>query len=109
MYVIVNISGKQFRAEKGQELKVPHQKEETGKKVSFDHVLLIDNGKGISLGKPTVSGSKVEATILKHGRDKKVPVFKKKEFTLIRVDDIKIKTSKKKTAKKKTENEVKGD
>ena len=47
MYVIVNISGKQFRAEKGQELKVPHQKEETGKKVSFDHVLMIDNGKGI--------------------------------------------------------------
>ena len=50
MYVIVKISGKQFRAEKGQELKVPHQKEEAGKKVSFDHVLLIDNGKGISVG-----------------------------------------------------------
>ena len=33
----------------------------------------------------------------------------RQEFTLIRVDDIKIKTSKKKTAKKKTENEVKGD
>ena len=122
MYVIVKISGKQFRAEKGQELKVPHQKEEAGKKVSFDHVLLVDDGKGISVGKPTVAGSKVEATILEHGRDKKVPVFKKKrrkgykvknthrqEFTLIRIDDIKTKTSKKKTAKKKTENKVKGD
>ncbi|HHZ79852.1 MAG TPA: 50S ribosomal protein L21 [Candidatus Marinimicrobia bacterium] len=122
MYVIVDISGKQFRAEEGQELKVPHQKEKPGKKVFFERVLLVDNGKGVAVGQPIVTGSKVEATILEHGRGKKVPVFKKKrrkgykvknthrqEFTLIRVDNIKTNSSKKKTTKKKAKNEAKGD
>tara|TARA_Y100000590_G_scaffold468916_1_gene653814 strand:+ start:10386 stop:10754 length:369 start_codon:yes stop_codon:yes gene_type:complete len=113
MYAIVDISGKQFRAEEGLELKVPHQKEEEGKKISFDRVLLFDDGSDIKVGQPTVSGSAVEATVLEHGRDKKVPVFKKKrrkgyrvknthrqEFTLIRVENIKSGTSKKSSPKK---------
>ena len=97
--MIVDISGKQFRAEEGQELKVPHQKEKPGKKVFFERVLLVDNGKGVAVGQPIVTGSKVEATILEHGR----------EFTLIRVDNIKTKSSKKNPTKKKAKNETKGD
>ncbi|MEE2876564.1 MAG: 50S ribosomal protein L21 [Candidatus Neomarinimicrobiota bacterium] len=116
MYAIVDISGKQFRAEEGLELKVPHQQQEEGNKVSFDRVLLMDDGTAISVGQPTVSGSTVEATILEHGRDRKVPVFKKKrrkgyrvknthrqEFTVIRVESIKTGTSKKKSPKKAEE------
>ena len=38
MYAIVNISGKQFRAEKGKSLKVPSQNTEVGKKLSYDQV-----------------------------------------------------------------------
>ncbi len=64
MYAIVDISGKQFRAEQGLELKVPHQREEEGKKVSFDRVLLVDDGTDVKVGQPTVSGSAVEATVL---------------------------------------------
>ena len=114
MYAIVDISGKQFRAEEGLELKVPHQREEEGKKISFDRVLLLDDGSDdVKVGQPTVSGSAVEATVLEHGRDRKVPVFKKKrrkgyrvknthrqEFTVIRVENINNGTSKKTSTKK---------
>ena len=113
MYAIVDISGKQFRAEEGLELKVPHQREEEGKKISFDRVLLLDDGSDVEVGQPTVSGSAVEATVLEHGRDRKVPVFKKKrrkgyrvknthrqEFTVIRVENINNGTSKKTSTKK---------
>ena len=49
MYAIVNISGKQFRAEKGKSLKVPSQNTEVGKKLSYDQVLLTnDNGEAVS-------------------------------------------------------------
>lgn len=122
MYAIVDISGKQFRAEQGGELKVPFQREETGKKVSFDRVLLLDDGKAVTVGQPTVSGSKVEATILEHGRDGKVPVFKKKrrkgykvknmhrqQFTLIRVEAIKKEASEKKSPEKDATDKTKGE
>lgn len=122
MYAIVDISGKQFRAEEGLELKVPHQREEEGKKISFDRVLLLDDGNDIKVGQPTVSGSAVEATIVEHGRDRKVPVFKKKrrkgyrvknthrqEFTLIRVENIKSGASKKSAPKKAEEASEEGE
>jgi len=117
MYAIVNISGKQFRVEPGDELQIPHQDVEPGKKVIYKHVLLLNNGKEIKVGRPTVSGSAVEATVVEHGRGKKVTVFKKKrrkgyrvknthrqEFTKIHVDSVKEKATKKKTstAKAKT-------
>ena len=117
MYAIVNISGKQFRVEPGDELQIPHQDVEPGKKVIYKHVLLLNNGKEIKVGRPTVSGSTVEVTVVEHGRGKKVTVFKKKrrkgyrvknthrqEFTKIHVDSVKEKATKKKTstAKAKT-------
>lgn len=115
MYAIVNISGKQFKVQAGDELQVPHHNVEPGKKVIYDRVLLVDNGKRVKVGTPTIPGSKVEATVVDHGRTAKVPVFKKKrrkgyrvknthrqEFTRIRVDSVKEKTpSKARTAKTK--------
>lgn len=114
MYAIVNISGKQFRVESGDELQIPHQDVEPGKKVIYKHVLLLNNGKEIKVGRPTVSGSIVEATVVEHGRGKKVTVFKKKrrkgyrvknthrqEFTKIHVDSVKEKATKKKTSNTK--------
>tara|TARA_B100001750_G_scaffold28753_1_gene19186 strand:- start:178 stop:546 length:369 start_codon:yes stop_codon:yes gene_type:complete len=122
MYAIVDISGKQFRAEEGLELKVPHQREEEGKKISFDRVLLLDDGSDVKVGQPIVSGSAVEATVLEHGRDKKVPVFKKKrrkgyrvknthrqEFTVIRVENIKSSVSKKSSLKKGKDDAEEGE
>ena len=78
MYAIVNISGKQFKAEKGPKLCVPKQALEEGKKLIIDDVLLVHDGKSTQFGSPKVAGAKVTATILDHGRGRKILVYKKK-------------------------------
>jgi len=103
MYAIVEIFGKQFLAEVGKELKVPHQKEiKINSKISYDKVLLIVDNENITVGQPIIPNSKVEAKVINHVRDKKIPVFKKKrrkgfkvknthrqEFTIIKCESIK--------------------
>ncbi|MEC9457178.1 MAG: 50S ribosomal protein L21 [Candidatus Neomarinimicrobiota bacterium] len=78
MYAIVNISGKQYKATEGARLRVPRQSGDSGAKLSFDDILLISNSDSTQVGKPNVSGAKVTATILNHGRERKILVYKKK-------------------------------
>ena len=78
MYAIINISGKQYKAEKGAKLCVPKQPSEEGKKLVFEDVLMVHDGKSSKFGNPNVAGAKVTATILDHGRERKILVYKKK-------------------------------
>ena len=78
MFAIVEISGQQFKVQKDQKLVVNRLGDKEGSKVSFDNVLLIDNGKEFSLGMPTIDDYHVEAKIIKHLSGEKVVVFKKK-------------------------------
>ena len=78
MFAVVEILGQQFKVEKNQKLLVNKLDEKEGSKISFDNVLLIDNGKEFSLGTPKVEGCFVEAKIIKHIKGDKVIVFKKK-------------------------------
>jgi large subunit ribosomal protein L21 len=78
MYVIVEIAGQQFKAEKGRKLYVHRLQGDEGSSVSFDQVLLTDNDGQVKVGTPVVKGASVKATILKHLKDDKVLVFKKK-------------------------------
>ena len=120
MYAIVEIAGKQFKVEKDQKLYVHRLKEDEGKKVTFDNVLMIDNKDKVSFGSPMISGAQVGAKILKHLKSDKVIVFKKKRrkgyrvknghrqlLTQIQISDISLtgaKASKKSTKKiEKTE------
>lgn len=101
MYAIVEIAGQQFKVEKNQEIFVHRLDGEPGKNVEFDQVLLVDNDGQVSVGKPVVAGSKINATIMDHLRGDKVVVFKKKrrkgfqkesghrqDFSKIRIDEI---------------------
>lgn len=103
MYVIVEIAGKQFKAEKGRKLYVNRLEGEENAKVSFDKVLLTDDDGQVKVGTPVVKGASVNATILRHLKDDKVIVFKKKRrkgyrvknghrqyLTQIMVDEIQI-------------------
>ena len=114
MFAIVNISGKQYRVEKGDRIKVALLETEAGKKVKFENVLLTDDGKKVTIGNPVVSGATVSGTVINHGRDRKVIVFKKKrrkgyrrknghrqDFSLIQIDSVSASASKKKAAPKK--------
>jgi|TARA_B110000263_G_scaffold47468_1_gene39453 large subunit ribosomal protein L21 len=117
MFAIVNISGKQYRVTKGEQVKVPSLNTEAGKKVSFDQVLLTDDGKKVKVGTPTIKGVSVSATVINHGRDRKVVIFKKKRrkgyrrknghrqsYSLVQIDAISASAPKKKaTPKKKIE------
>jgi large subunit ribosomal protein L21 len=79
MYAIVDIAGKQFHVTQKQRLKVPRLKAEPGKKVQFDRVLVYEDDKGkVSFGEPLLKNLNIDATLISHGRDKKVIVFKKK-------------------------------
>ncbi len=114
MYAIVNIAGKQIRVEKDAKVKVASLKGDPGTKVTFDSVLLTDDGKNIQTGEPTVKGASVSASILEHGREKKILIYKKKRrkgynrknghrqgFTLLQIDKIETSSAKKKVSPKK--------
>ena len=78
MYAIINISGKQYKATSGARLRVPKQDGETGTSLTFDKVLLINDGKNTEVGEPILKGASVTGTIIEHGRNKKILVYKKK-------------------------------
>ena len=78
MYAVVEIQGSQFKVSKDQKLFVNRIDAKEGSKVSFDKVLLVDDGKKVQVGKPSLSGTSVEAKVVSHLKDDKVIVFKKK-------------------------------
>tara|TARA_Y100000741_G_scaffold39558_1_gene27610 strand:- start:1433 stop:1834 length:402 start_codon:yes stop_codon:yes gene_type:complete len=115
MFAIINIAGKQFRVEEGDQIKVPHLSTDVGKSLAFDKVLLINDGKKVQLGSPLLSNASISATVVEHGRGKKIRIFKKKRrkgyrrnnghrqnYSLIKIDSIST-TSKKKSTKKTKE------
>jgi len=101
MYAIVTIAGQQFKVTEGQNLYVHQLEANVGDSKTFDQVLLIERDGSVSVGKPVLSGAKVNATVLSHEKGDKVIVFKKKRrkgyrkknghrqcFTKISIDSI---------------------
>ena len=115
MNAVVEISGKQFKVAKDSKLYVHRLDAKEGSKVSFDNVLLLDNGSKVVVGTPTVKGASVEAKVVKHLKDDKVIVFKKKRRKGYKVKnghrqaltEIIIEKVSEKTAKKVVKKEVK--
>jgi large subunit ribosomal protein L21 len=78
MFAVVEIAGKQYKVAPKEKLLVPTLKEKEGATVRFDRVLLVGMEKEVKVGNPVVAGSRVEATVVAHGKGDKVTVFKKK-------------------------------
>jgi large subunit ribosomal protein L21 len=74
MYAVFRTGGKQYRASKGEVLKLEKLDADEGAKVQFDEVLLVGEGKDIKVGSPLLAGSSVSAKVLKQGKSKKVSV-----------------------------------
>ena len=115
MYAIVEIAGLQYKVEQDQQLYVNRLQGDAGVEVSFDRVLLTDNG-SVQVGAPVIDGMSVVAKIVEHVKGDKVIVFKKKrrkgykkknghrqQFTKIEI--ISMGGSKAKAAKKETKAE----
>ena len=76
MYAVFRTGGKQYRAAKGDVLRLEKIEGEEGAKVEFDEVLLVGEGSDVKVGSPLLSGSVVSGTVLRQGKSRKVPVVK---------------------------------
>ena len=76
MYAVFRSGGKQYRASKGEVLRLEKLDADEGANVSFDEVLLVGEGKDIKVGSPLLSGGSVSGKVLKQGKSKKVSVVK---------------------------------
>ena len=102
-YAVFTTGGLQFKAEPGRTVQVPLLPTEPGKTVTFDHVLLVSDGKKVHAGQPLVRGAKVTAEVVRHGKGKKIRIFRfarrtgyrrkaghRQDFTEIRIQDVKV-------------------
>ena len=77
MYAIIETGGKQIKVEAGQEIFIEKLNVEAGDVVTFDKVLFV-GGDDAKVGVPFVEGATVTAKVEKHGKQKKITVFKYK-------------------------------
>jgi large subunit ribosomal protein L21 len=101
MYAVIQTGGKQYRVKSGEQLRVELLPAEVGAAVSFDQVLMLGEGDAARIGAPYLSGAKVKATVVAHGRGEKVRIFKlrrrkhyqktqghRQGYTEVRIDEI---------------------
>lgn len=102
-YAIFLAGGQQFRAEPGVTIKVPLLDAKPGDEVSFDQVLVASDGKSVQTGAPRLKGAKVTAEVVRHGKGKKIRIFRfarrtgyrrhaghRQDFTEIKIADVKV-------------------
>lgn len=76
MYAVILSGGKQYRVQEGDVLKLEKLSAEVGASVDFDKVLMIGEGEKLQMGKPYLSSGIVSATVVSHGRHKKIHIIK---------------------------------
>ena len=75
-YAVIKTGGKQYKVSEGDVLEVDKLPIEAGKNVLFDQVLLLVTDEQVKVGKPLVSGAKVEGKVLEQKKGEKVRVAK---------------------------------
>ena len=101
-FAVIQTGDKQYKVKSGEILKIeklPDSKPKT--KIEFKEILAYGDDKIIEIGAPTVSGAKVEAELVKNGKERTVLIFKKRrrhnsrrknghrqEFSMIKINKI---------------------
>ena len=78
MHAIIETGGKQYKVAEGDTLFIEKLPVEVGEAVTFDKVLAVIDGENVTVGTPVVEGAKVDASVVKNGKGKKIIVFKYK-------------------------------
>ena len=101
-YAIIQTGGKQYKVKAGEILKIERLEEsKPSSKIEFKEILAYGDDKSIEVGSPVIGGAKVEADLVKNGKNKTVLIFKKRrrknsrrknghrqEFSLIKISKI---------------------
>lgn len=77
-YAVVKTCGKQYRVHSGDVIVVDRMLAKEGDNVEIDQVLLVSDGKKVTVGTPLVEGARVKAEVVGEGKGEKVIVFKYK-------------------------------
>ena len=101
MYAVIKTGGKQYRVAPGEKIRIEQIPADVGSQIVLDQVLMVAEGESVKVGSPLVSGAKVAATVVSHGRGDKIRIFKmrrrkhyqktqghRQNYTEIRVDAI---------------------
>ncbi|MDF3034045.1 MAG: ribosomal protein [Alphaproteobacteria bacterium] len=78
MFAVIKTGGKQYTVHENDVLWVEKLEAEPGASINLDEVLMVGEGKKVTVGTPTVTGANVQATVIEQMRDRKVIIFKKK-------------------------------
>ena len=101
-FAVIQTGGKQYKVKAGEILKIEKLEDLKEKsKIEFKEILAYGDDKNLELGEPTITGAKVEAELIKNGKNRTVLIFKKRrrqnsrrknghrqQFTMIRISKI---------------------
>ena len=78
-FAIIQTGGKQYKVKASEILKIEQlEKVKPETKIEFNEILAYGDEKNIEVGSPLIKGAKVEAELLKNGKNRTVLVFKKR-------------------------------
>ena len=101
-FAVIKTGGKQYKVQAGEIIKIERLEDSKPEaKLEFNEVLAYGDDKNLEIGEPTISGAKVEADLVKNGKNRTVLIFKKRRrknsrrknghrqrFSLIRINKI---------------------
>ena len=101
-FAIIQTGGKQYKVKASDIVKIEKLENlKTKSKIEFNEILAYGDDKTLEVGSPLVSGAKVEAELIKNGKNKTVLIFKKRrrknsrrknghrqQYSLIRINKI---------------------
>ena len=101
-YAVIQTGGKQYKVKSGEILKIEKLSDsKPDTKIEFKEILAYGDDKMIEIGSPTVTGAKVEANLVKNGKNRTVLIFKKRrrhnsrrknghrqEYSMIKINKI---------------------
>ena len=101
-FAVIQTGGKQYKVKAGEILKVEKLEDsKENSKIEFSEILAYGDDKNLELGEPTINGAKVEAELIKNGKNRTILIFKKRrrqnsrrknghrqKFTMVRISKI---------------------
>ncbi len=101
-FAVIQTGGKQYKVKAGEILKIEKLEDsKENSKIEFNEILAYGDDKNLELGEPTISGAKVEAELIKNGKNRTVLIFKKRrrqnsrrknghrqKFTMVKISKI---------------------